>query len=271
MALFDVAFSKKQLFSSSIKATACAAAALMVFGLTSCGGGGGSSSPTPQAVVPPPPPPPPPPPASNAAPVVNSPSKTSVAENTTAAFFTLSVSDPDNDTISSVEVLGSGDGAFFTADTQSLGVSAATSIDFEQFADADADNIFDITLRVTDSRGASTDFPLEITVDDVPDNFSFGLQASMPPSGNFDLLDWKMDLPINDAGGLTGDSAKVDEDDMAAGYTNADYFYTGPDGGMVMRAPSQGATTSANTRYTRTELREMLRRGDRSISTRGAG
>ena len=91
----------------------------------------------------------------------------------------------------------------------------------------------------------------------------------MPPSGNFDLLDWKLDLPINASGELVGQSAKIDEGDMAMGYTNADYFFTAADGGMVLRSPSQGATTSANTRYARTELREMLRRGDRSISTRG--
>ncbi len=38
---------------------------------------------------------------------------------------------------------------------------------------------------------------------------------------------------------------------------------------MVFRCPIGGVTTSSNTRYTRVELREMLRRGDTSISTKG--
>jgi poly(beta-D-mannuronate) lyase len=40
-------------------------------------------------------------------------------------------------------------------------------------------------------------------------------------------------------------------------------------GGLVFRAPIEGAKTSSNTKYTRTELREMLRRGDTSIDTKG--
>jgi hypothetical protein len=37
---------------------------------------------------------------------------------------------------------------------------------------------------------------------------------------------------------------------------------------MVFRVTPEGAKTSKNTNYTRTELRGMLRRGDYSISTR---
>ena len=38
--------------------------------------------------------------------------------------------------------------------------------------------------------------------------------------------------------------------------------------GLVFKAPIKGFKTSTNTDYTRTELREMLRRGNRSIHTR---
>jgi poly(beta-D-mannuronate) lyase len=192
-------------------------------------------------------------------------------ENSTSSFYTLSASDSDGDTIATVELLNAADGAFFAIDSQSLQISPSAAFDFETANDSNADNIYNVNIRVTDSRGAATTFSLAVEVEDVSDNFSYGLQAGLPPSGNFELIDWKMDLPISDSGALTGDSAKIDEDEMAAGYTNSEYFFTAADGGMVMRAPSRGATTSANTRYTRTELREMLRRGDRSISTRGAG
>jgi len=233
-----------------------------VLALTALGcGGGGSSAPTPVVT---------PPVAANTAPVVTSPSTASILENSTSSFYTLSATDAEGDTISIVEILSSADGAFFNIDAQSLQITPSAAFDFEDANDGDADNIYDVNIRVADSKGASSTFSLAIEVEDVSDNFSYGLQAGLPPSGNFDLLDWKMDLPVNDSGGLEGDSAKVDEDDMAAGYTNSEYFFTAADGGMVLRSPSRGATTSVNTRYTRTELREMLRRGDRSISTRGS-
>lgn len=234
---------------------------LLALGTIGCGGSG-SSSPAPGVS---------PPPATNTAPTVTSPATASILENSTSSFYTLSVSDADGDAISNVEILSSADGAFFTIDTQSLQISPSAALDFEALNDGDADNIFEVNIRVTDSRSASTTFSLAIELVDVSDNFSYGLQAGLPPSGNFELIDWKMDLPISDSGAFTGDSATIDEDEMAAGYTNSEYFFTADDGGMVLRAPPRGATTSANTRYTRTELREMLRRGDRSISTRGAG
>ena len=46
-------------------------------------------------------------------------------------------------------------------------------------------------------------------------------------------------------------------------------FYTAEDGGMVFTAPIQGPKTSKNTKYTRSELREMLRKGDMRIKTKG--
>jgi hypothetical protein len=46
-------------------------------------------------------------------------------------------------------------------------------------------------------------------------------------------------------------------------------FYTAKDGGLVFAAPNKGATTSKNTKYTRTELREMLRKGNGRIKTQG--
>ena len=47
------------------------------------------------------------------------------------------------------------------------------------------------------------------------------------------------------------------------------FFYTGDDGGMVFIVPIEGAKTSQNTSYTRTELREMIRAGNTDIKTKG--
>jgi hypothetical protein len=84
------------------------------------------------------------------------------------------------------------------------------------------------------------------------------LDPSIPPGGNFDLANWKLQLPT--AGGvLTGTAGSVDEISAAqlvAGFTNA-YFFTGADGAMNFWAPDNGATTGGSS-HPRSELREML-------------
>lgn len=97
----------------------------------------------------------------------------------------------------------------------------------------------------------------------------YGLSPDLPPGKNFDLLDWYLNTPADDDN--NGISDRFSEVELARGATDERYFYTAEDGGMVFRATIGGAKTSKNTRYTRTELREMLRRGDKSIGTRGEG
>lgn len=99
------------------------------------------------------------------------------------------------------------------------------------------------------------------------------LDPSAPPSGNFDLQCWTLTLPVNESGELSGelDAMEVKEEELSNGFVNEDYFYTAEGGGMVFRSPVFGATTSLNTKYTRTELREMLRCGNTDISTSGVG
>lgn len=94
----------------------------------------------------------------------------------------------------------------------------------------------------------------------------YGLSPDLPPGRNFDLADWKLNTPAdNDNNGI---SDELSEQDLAKGKTDPLYFYTASDGGMVFKATVAGAKTSKNTRFTRTELREMLRRGDTSIKTK---
>jgi hypothetical protein len=95
----------------------------------------------------------------------------------------------------------------------------------------------------------------------------FGLDPSKKPGENFDLLGWYVTTPADDNN--DGKSDSVYENELAAGWTDERYFYTDPTtGGMVFRVTPAGAKTSKNTQYTRTELRQMLRRGDYSINTR---
>lgn len=95
----------------------------------------------------------------------------------------------------------------------------------------------------------------------------YNLDPNAPPGTNFDLLTWALDTPRTDPD--DGFALRASERELDSGYTDNDYFYTASDGGMVFKATIFGATTSANTRYTRTELREMLRRGNTGISTQG--
>lgn len=94
----------------------------------------------------------------------------------------------------------------------------------------------------------------------------FALDSGVPPGTNFELISWKLNTPADLDGNGISDTAS--ETDLDTGFTDG-FFFTGPAGGMVFRSTVDGAKTSANTNYTRSELREMLRRGDTSISTRG--
>lgn len=91
--------------------------------------------------------------------------------------------------------------------------------------------------------------------------------SAFPNELGIELNDWYLSIPSDDDNSGTADS--ISEQTLANGYTNSEYFYASADGGIVMRAPSYGFKTSENTQYTRVELREMLRRGDTSISTQG--
>ncbi len=97
----------------------------------------------------------------------------------------------------------------------------------------------------------------------------YGLSPDLPPGKNFDLLDWYLNTPADD--NIDGKSDRFSEVELANGATDARYLYTAEDGGMVFRATIGGARTSKNTNYTRTELREMLRRGNTKINTQGEG
>lgn len=93
------------------------------------------------------------------------------------------------------------------------------------------------------------------------------LDPKKKPSGNFDLLSWSLTLPTD----LNKDKKAdiVYEKRLAQDFELPPLFYTAEDGGMVFACPNEGAKTSKNTKYARTELREMLRRGDTRMKTQG--
>ena len=92
------------------------------------------------------------------------------------------------------------------------------------------------------------------------------LDPKLSPSKNFDLSSWKLTLPSDTDS--NGKADNISELKLNDDYENPKYFFTGNDGGMVFRCPVKGTKTT-NTKYARTELREMLRKGDKKIKTKG--
>lgn len=92
------------------------------------------------------------------------------------------------------------------------------------------------------------------------------VDTSVAPSLTFDLSDWSLSVPTDVDG--NGKADQIKEKELSGPYSS-EYFYTAPDGGMVFKCPIGGFKTSANTTYTRSELREMLRSGNENIKTKG--
>ncbi|MCC2655486.1 MAG: Extracellular alginate lyase [Panacagrimonas sp.] len=78
---------------------------------------------------------------------------------------------------------------------------------------------------------------------------ALALSGSRAPSENFDLRRWKLTLPS---------AEDIDPYQLNSGYSYYGVFFTDPrTGGMVFRCPNRAGTT-ANSSYSRTELRGML-------------
>ena len=78
------------------------------------------------------------------------------------------------------------------------------------------------------------------------------LSRTALPGENFDLDDWKLQLPVDANGGFEGRYTEIRDLDSYA----STWFRTGSDGAMVLRAPVEGVTTGGSS-YARTELREL--------------
>ncbi len=86
-------------------------------------------------------------------------------------------------------------------------------------------------------------------------------------SSTIELTDWYLSIPVDER--LNTKAESIYESRLNNDYFNAEFFFMNNEGGLVFRSPIEGAKTSTNTKYTRTELREMLRRGDTNINVKG--
>ncbi|WP_440906371.1 polysaccharide lyase family 7 protein (plasmid) [Catenovulum sp. SX2] len=88
-----------------------------------------------------------------------------------------------------------------------------------------------------------------------------------PSELSIELADWYLSVPTDTDGNGRADS--ISTKNLISGYVDSNFFYAATDGGIVFKSPSYGFRTSTNTKYVRSELREMLRRDNTSISTQG--
>jgi glucose/arabinose dehydrogenase len=115
---------------------------------------------------------PPPPPAGNRAPAITSAATANAAENSNGAIYTATATDPDGDPLT-FSLSGGADRALFSISGGGA-LSFAQPPDFENPADADTNNVYQVQLAVSDGMTSAT-LDLSLTVTNVgPDGFRVG-------------------------------------------------------------------------------------------------
>ena len=180
----------------------CSAA---LWSLSSCGGGGGGS-------------------VTNTAPTITDPGALSLLEGSTSVA-SLSASDAQNNSLS-FSIASGDDDEFFTI-TSGGALAFASAPDFEARADADADNVYEVTVQVSD--GSLTDTQ-DLTIA-VTDAFE-GRVVDAPISGASVFVDLNGNNEQDE-----GEPSGVTDD---AGFFNVDTFT--PPEGVAVKVISKGGT-----------------------------
>jgi hypothetical protein len=104
------------------------------------------------------------------APVITSGATASVAENTTAVM-TVTATDTDQPAQSlSFSIIGGADAAKFTINAGTGALSFVSAPDFESPTDAGGDNVYDVTVQVSDGQGSTNSQAIAVTVTSANDN-----------------------------------------------------------------------------------------------------
>lgn len=102
----------------------------------------------------------------NDAPVLTATTAVIIDENTAAVPADLSASDVDSSDLT-YAITGGADAALFQIDAETGEISFIAAPDYENPGDAGGDNIYDLTVSVTDPDGASDSADIAVTVRDV--------------------------------------------------------------------------------------------------------
>ena len=136
------------------------------------GGGGGGSGGGPTT-----------PPAPNNAPSFTSGSTASLDENTTATGYTATATDADGDTLT-YSISGGADGGLFSINSSTGVLSFSGAPDFESPGDGNTDNVYEVTIQVTDGRGGSATQTVQVTVNNVEEAPEFSSAATVSVAEN---------------------------------------------------------------------------------------
>jgi Peptidase M10 serralysin C terminal/Cadherin domain/Bacterial pre-peptidase C-terminal domain len=172
----------------------------------------------------------------NESPTITSAAAVSVDENTAGTVYTATATDPEGDTLSFS--LSGADAALFVIDAATGAVRFLAAPDYENPADADGDNVYEITVSASDGTN-STVQAVAITVDAVdegPAVFSSGTTASFDENATGTVYTAVAvdpdNNPVNYSLGSGGDSALFVIDSATGALT----FVTPPD----FEAPADG-------------------------------
>ena len=128
--------------------------------------------------------------ADNDAPVFTSGAAFSIQENRTAVA-TMTATDPDGD-LFTFAIAGGADAAFFAINPNTGALRFVNSPDFETREDAGGNNVYNVTLSVTDAHGLSTTKAISVAVTNVSEpgrNFhgGNGNQTFVGTTGNDEM------------------------------------------------------------------------------------
>ena len=120
------------------------------------------------------------PPVNDHAPVMTTAGIQTVAENTTAVT-TVTATDPDAGQALSYSIIGGADAGKFTIGSNTGALSFITAPNFELPTDAGGNNVYDVTVQVSDGHGGTDSQAIAVTVtntNDVPTITSNGSGAA---------------------------------------------------------------------------------------------
>ncbi|MEC9249717.1 MAG: cadherin domain-containing protein [Pseudomonadota bacterium] len=137
-------------------------------GAAAGGGGGGGSTP---------------PPTPNSPPSFTSDPTGSTAENSTSTGYTAAASDSDGNSLT-YSISGGADAALFSINASTGELTFANAPDFENPGDANSDNVYEVTVRVSDGQGGTATQTVEITVTDVAEAPVFSSSSTVSVAEN---------------------------------------------------------------------------------------
>jgi Ca2+-binding RTX toxin-like protein len=158
-----------------------------------------------------------------------------VAENVTAVT-TVQASDPDAGQTPTYAIIGGADAALFSIDETTGALSFIAAPDYEAPADADADNLYEVTVQASDGMGGVDNQTITVAIGNVGgQTFTGNSQANvLTGTAEEDTI-----LGLNGADTISGLSGN----DVILGGNGADLIDAGDGDDLVIYALGEGADT----------------------------